>query len=218
METDGHPPIEHQNVPSNHQSLHEFLYSSDDEHAAKPTTPQPVLGNGSEITPLATWLAAADKTKIAGVYAVLDEHQHTQYIHYSRNVPLSLKSHLTANGPQTCAFVRVEPFKYPKRTEMEVLKNNWIAELPKVPPGNAGESSTWASTVQASSASVLSEEEQQVYEDKKLKLRKAMADGTLKQDTKAVSASTKSVQLRTAMEGDDWSALIDGQTQETTSK
>ena len=215
LENTENTPIEHQQVPASHQGLHNFLYNSKDEHAATTIVAEQAPLLEAEITPLKGWLASMQNNKVAGVYAVLDAQQQPQYIHYSRNVPLSLRSHLRDNGPQVCAFVRVQIFKYPKRTDMETLRDTWLAEFEKVPPGNAGESGTWAGTVGAGTAAAMSVAERQAYEDKKLKLRTAMADGTISRNLLDMSAGAKSEHLQQAVTADDWSELIDGQTQET---
>jgi hypothetical protein len=220
METQYNQPIEHQNVPTNHRGLHDFLYSSNDEHAAIEVSITLELPNDSaEIMPLEAWCAAAENAKIAGVYAVLDTERRTQYIGYSRNVSLSLNSHVTQNGQEKCAFVRVQAFKFPKRQEMEDLRDAWIAELESTPPGNASENPMWASTVGEAVKAVMSEVERQAYEEKKLKLRKAMADTTLSKDSETTNASEaeRRRQLEASVKNDDWSVIIDSQTQETKS-
>ncbi|MDZ7952393.1 GIY-YIG nuclease family protein [Nostoc sp. DedQUE09] len=218
METQHNPPIEHQNVPINHRGLHDFLYSSDNEHAAIEVSITPELANnGTEIIEFEGWSVAAQNAKIAGVYAVLNAQRRTQYIGYSRNVLLSLNSHLRQNGRQKCAFVRVQAFKFPKRQEMEDLRDAWIAELESTPPGNATESGMWASTVGEATKAVMSEAQLQAYEEKKLKLRKAMADTTLSKELETMDASEaeRQRQLEAAVKNDDWSVIIDAQTQET---
>ncbi|MBE8988423.1 GIY-YIG nuclease family protein [Nostoc sp. LEGE 12450] len=220
METQDNPPIEHQNVPINHRGLHEFLYSSDDEHTATEVSITPELANnGTEIIDLEAWSASAQNAKIAGVYSVLDAERRVQYIGYSRNVLLSLNGHITQNGKEKCASVRVQAFKFPKRQDMEDLRDAWIAELETTPPGNASESEMWASTVGEAAKAVMSEAERQAYEEKKLKLRKAMADTTLSKESETIDANIaeRQRQLEAAVTNDDWSVIIDAQTQETKS-
>lgn len=221
METQNNLPIEHQGVPVSHQGLHGFLYSSDDEHSATEVSITPELtNNGADIIPLETWRGMVENAKIAGVYAVLDAERRIQYIGYSRNVLLSLNGHITQNGEQKCANVRVQTFKFPKRQEMEDLRDAWIAELESTPPGNAAESGLWASTVGEVAKAVMSVAERQAYEEKKLKLRKAMADSTLTKEVETVDATEveRRLQLETAVKNDDWSVVIDAQTQETKSE
>ncbi len=199
--------IEHQNVPQEHRGLHDFLYSSTDEHGAE-TAPEVATVTADANTPIEDWCNA--NAKVAGVYVVLNISQQTQYIGYSRNVSLSLRSHLTAHGAEVCALVRVQPFKFPKREEMEQLRDQWIAKLPSLPPGNIDGSSDWASTVRDAAAQVMSEADRAIYEEKKLKLRKAMADGSLHKEESAASQD-----LAAKIQDDNWSAVISEQTKET---
>jgi hypothetical protein len=214
VSTENSSPIEHQNVPQAHRGLHDFLYSSADEHSAE-TTAVPALERTVD-TPLAVeaWCDEAQNAKIAGVYAVLNGDRQTQYIGYSRNVALSLRSHLTQMGAEICTWVTVQAFKFPKRDEMEKLRDEWIAALPSPPPGNLDGS--WAETVKDAATQAMSPAEREAYEEKKIKLRRAMADGTLHQEEiKAQSAAAQRQDLADAMQDDNWSAVIREQTQET---
>ncbi len=199
--------IEHQNVPQEHRGLHDFLYSSTDEHGAETASEVATIITDTSIE---DWCKAAQNAKVAGVYAVLNDSQQTQYVGYSRNVTLSLRSHLTAHGSEVCALVRVQPFKFPKREEMEQLRDRWIGELPSHPPGNIAGSTDWASTVRDAAAQVMSEADRVIYEEKKLKLRKAMADGSLHKEESAASQD-----LAAKIQNDNWSAVISEQTRET---
>ncbi len=207
-------PIEHQNVPQAHRGLHDFLYSSADEHSveaiATPTLEQTID------TPVAleAWCDQVQNAKVAGVYAVLNGDRQTQYIGYSRNVALSLRSHLTQMGAEVCAWATVQAFKFPKRDEMEKLRDEWIAALPSPPPGNLD--GAWAGTVKDAATQVMSAAEREAYEEKKLKLRRAMADGTLHQEeVKTQREGEQRQDLAAAMNDDNWSAVIREQTQET---
>ena len=208
--------IEHQNVPTNHQGLHDFLYSAADEHAVATSQPQLNLDSNSVLT-LTDWQSLAENARIAGVYAVLDSANRTQYVGYSRNVLTSLRGHLAEHGGEVCALVRVQPFKFPKREEMENLRDSWIAELNTVPPGNTSTGSVWATTVGEIASSAMSEQEKAVYEEKKLKLRRAMADSDLSRelDAAALSNEQKRDNFTAAMTDDNWSAVIQEQTAET---
>jgi hypothetical protein len=218
METNKDVPIEHQNVPVEHRGLHDFLYSSSDEHdTTDVTTTQELESNSNQVLSLESWCALSQNAKVAGVYAVLNDKQQTQYIGYSRNVLLSLNSHVAQNGTEACAFVRVQTFKFPKRQEMEELREAWLSELDYIPPGNGEESANWASTVGEATKATMSASERNAYEEKKLKLRKAMADTALVKELEAKDRSTNETrrQIEAAVENDDWSTVIDGQTQET---
>ncbi|MBW4671195.1 MAG: GIY-YIG nuclease family protein [Cyanomargarita calcarea GSE-NOS-MK-12-04C] len=211
-------PVEHQNVPVNHRGLHDFLYSSEDEHTATvETVATTLVNNGTDIIPFEAWHTLAENAKIAGVYAVLDAERGTQYIGYSRNVKISLNGHLAENGSQKCAFVRVQTFNFPKRQEMEDLRDAWIQELESIPPGNGAEGKMWAGTVAQAAEKAMSDAERHAYEEKKLKLRKAMADTTMQKESEGMDTSELERQhkLEAAVANDDWSAVINAQTQET---
>ena len=216
MENTPNLPIEHQNVPTEHKGLHEFLYSTADEHEVVKIQ-APLAGDSDRILPLTDWQALAENARVAGVYAVLDTTQQHQYIGYSRNVFTSLKGHLAEHGSDICAYVRVQAVKFPKREEMEQLRDNWIAQLNTIPPGNTGEGGVWATTVGEIAKAAMSPAEQAAYEEKKLKLRRAMADSALSKelDAAAISDEQKRGQFAAAMTDDNWSAVIQGQTAET---
>lgn len=207
--------IEHQNVPEAHRGLHDFLYHSDDEHAANGvTTPAGVEGSDAEALPLEAWRSRVNG-KVAGVYAVLDTAGHTQYVGYSRNILLALNAHLALNGPETCAFVQVQTFKYPQRNAMEELRDAWLSELDSLPPGNGEASEQWAGTLGEAARAAMSIEERNAHEEKKLKLRKAMADTTLSDEPQR---KTKLSGVDdTGVEDGDWTSVIDEQNQGTSS-
>ena len=208
--------IEHQNVPANHQGLHDFLYSAADENAVATSQPQLNLDSNSVLT-LTDWQSLAENARVAGVYAVLNSTNQTQYVGYSRNVLTSLKGHLAEHGGEVCTLVRVQPFKFPKREEMENLRDSWIAELDTIPPGNTGAGGVWATTVGEIASSAMSEQEKAIYEEKKLKLRRAMADSDLSRelDAAALSNEQKRDNFIAAITDDNWSAVIQAQTAET---
>ena len=208
--------IEHQNVPENHQGLHDFLYGAADEHEV--TTAQPQLDlDGDCLLPLVEWQSLTENARVAGVYAVLDTANQTQYVGYSRNVLTSLKGHLVEHGSDVCDRVRVQVFKFPKREEMASLRDTWIAALAAVPHGNTGEGGVWATTVGEIAKAAMSEPERVAYEEKKLKLRRAMADSALSRelDAAAITDEQKREHFAAAMTEDNWSAVIKEQTAET---
>ncbi len=215
MESDQNTPLEHQNVPVAHQGLHSFLYGSDNEHSAD--TPSSVIhSDGTNIVEISTWSQQTENTKIAGVYAVIDCDRIYQYIGYSRDVLRSLKGHIAQNGTAVCTYIRVQTFRFPKRQEMEALKDQWIEALDYTPLGNAEGGNTWARTIGEAAKATMSEAERNAYEEKKLKLRKAMADATLVDELEAqTNQSETEVQrrqkLEAAVKNDDWSSVIQSQ-------
>ncbi|MBE9108913.1 GIY-YIG nuclease family protein [Nodosilinea sp. LEGE 07298] len=208
--------IEHQNVPVEHRSLHDFLYSAADEHAADTTAAPAVDSTSDTPIPIADWCEQTQDVKVTGVYAVLDCNRQTQFIGISRNVSLSLRSHLDQKGDATCAFVTVQPFQFPSREAMAALRDDWIAALPSPPPGNVD--GTWAGTIREAATQTMSAAEREAYEAKKLKLRRAMADGALSKEqdlAQKAQAGDAQADLAAAMTDDNWSALVRDQTQET---
>ena len=204
--------IEHQNVPVAHQGLHNFLYGSDNEHNAETTAE--VTSDGTDIVEVSQWEQQTGN-KVAGVYAVLDSDRVYQYVGYSRDVLRSLKGHIARHGDRVCTYIRVKTFKFPKRQGMETLKDEWIAELDYTPVGNS-EVGTWAGTIGEAAKATMTAEEKNAYEEKKLKLRKAMADATLideltAQDNQSEAEMQRRQKLEAAVKNDDWSSVIESQ-------
>ncbi len=214
-------PIEHQNVPIAHRGLHDFLYSSEDEHSAIPVATPPIdVTTEPSVMALEDWFSVAGEAKVAGVYAVFDRQQHLQYVNISRNVSLSLRGHLTQLGADLCASVRVSPFRSPKRDEMMALQSAWIAENGTIPIGNRDADSLWSQTTGDAAIAAMSPAERAAYEEKKLKLRSAMADSTLSRElsiaeTDAETDADRHQNMKNAVQSDDWSSVIQSQTQDT---
>jgi hypothetical protein len=215
VESNQNTSLEHQNVPVAHQGLHSFLYSSDGEHNADNASRE-INSDGTTMMEISQWSQQAENIKIAGVYAVIDCDRIYQYIGYSRDVLRSVKGHITQNGTDVCTFIRVKTFKFPKRQAMEALRDEWISELNYLPSGNTGEGDTWARTIGEAAKATMSEAERNAYEEKKLKLRKAMADATLVDELQTQNSQTNSEiirrqQLEAAVKNDDWSSVIESQ-------
>lgn len=210
--------IEHQNVPAEHRSLHDFLYSAADEHAADTAAAPPTAFTGNTPIPLTDWCEQTQDAKVTGVYAVLDCDRQTQFIGISRHVSLSLRSHLLQKGEAVCTLVTVQPFKFPSREAMVALRDEWIAALPSPPPGNLD--GTWAGSVGEAATQAMSAAERDAYEEKKQKLRRAMADTSLSKEldlTQPANAADPKADLAAAITDDNWSALIREQTNQTQS-
>lgn len=215
MKSDHKTPLEHQNVPVAHQGLHSFLYSSDDEHNVDNPSIE-INSDGTNIIKIPEWEKQTSNSKVAGVYAVIDCDRTYQYIGYSRDVLRSVKGHVDQKGADVCTYIRVKTFKFPKRQEMEALKNEWIDSLGYIPSGNSEGGSTWASTIGETAKASMTEAEKHAYEEKKLKLRKAMADPSLVDELTATKVQSEAEiqrrqKLEAAVKNDDWSSVIESQ-------
>ena len=213
MESNQNTPLEHQNVPVAHQGLHSFLYSSDSEHSVA-NTPTEINADGTNIIAVLDWSQQVENVKVAGVYAVLDSDRTYQYIGYSRDVLRSLKGHIAQNGTQTCSYIRLQTFKFPKRQAMEAVKEEWLSQLNYTPAGNSGNGNTWARTIGEAAKATMTEAEKNAYEEKKLKLRKAMADATLIDELETAQSDLevqRRQKLEAAVKNDDWSSVVSEQ-------
>ncbi len=211
------PQIEHQNVPTEHRGLHDFLYSSEDEHAAVTPAIAPVAVTAENaVLSFQEWFELIGDAKVAGVYGVFDRQQQLQYVNISRNVSLSLRGHLTQLGTDLCASVRVSQFRSPKRDEMTALQAAWIAQNGSTPLGNLDPESPWTQTTGESAIAAMTPAEREAYEEKKLKLRKAMADSSLSREIPIVQPDVdRNGNTESAVQNDDWSSVIQTQTQST---
>lgn len=211
-------------VPEGHKGLHGFLYGeggSEDEHVADGGYAfRAGEDDGSSLLPVGPYLESRDGEKPVGVYALFDSRRHLQYVGYSRNIVLAVKSHLAAVGEERAAFVRPMVFMNKAMTTREAMAReaaNWIDAEGTIPPGNGVEQHLWEASSAAAKAggSSMSAAETDEYETKKLKLRKAMGEN-LSDDVAGESPDAKQRRLRMikAVEGDDWSAVIDEQTKD----
>jgi Fe-S cluster biogenesis protein NfuA len=239
------PALEDRDVPTAHRGLHDTLYAggAEAEHAAESRG-----GNAAAATAAATtslfvdpvgatawdrerFLRETDGQKVAGVYGVLDARGELVYVGFSRNISLALKGHVGAVGTDAVHSVRVRTFGFPKKAEMEHVRDEWIAQNGTVPPGNrvegvGGVENPWSATatMRQVARSAMSEQERLQFEEKKFKLRKAMADPALAdeldeaereeaaQHDDVSSTAEMRRKLRLAVEGDDWSGEVDAQT------
>jgi hypothetical protein len=131
-------------------------------------------------------------------------------------VIVALRSHLHKLGKEKCSSVRVRVYKDAAmitRSKLEEERGKWLSALDKLPPGNSSEKDLWEGT---GNGVVMSEIEKIEYEEKKLKMRKAMGEN-LYDDVEGEEddSRTRRLKLLQATEGDDWSDVIDGQTKDT---
>lgn len=212
-------------MPEGHQGLHGFLYGEGGAEAHDGGigyTFREGEDDGCSLLATAGYVAAREGEKPVGVYALYDDKRNLQYVGYARNVVLAVKAHLARVGEERCAWVRVMVFAnkaMQSRAALQREADNWLAEAGTLPPGNGAEAELWAQGVGASGASVdvslMSADELAQYEERKLKLRKAMGEN-LHDDVagEAEDSRTRRLKLIAAVEGDDWSEVIQEQSAE----
>eukprot|EP00878_Enallax_costatus_P031191 GHUV01034086.1.p1 GENE.GHUV01034086.1~~GHUV01034086.1.p1 ORF type:complete len:253 (+),score=67.09 GHUV01034086.1:148-906(+) len=176
-------------VPEGHQSLHGLLYGSGDAadaHQAAGYQFREGEDDGTSLLPVSSYLSSRDGEKPLGVYAVYDEKHNVQYVGYSRNIVLAVKGHLSRVGDDRCAFVKPLVFAnkaMATRRHMEALAEDWLEEAGVIPPGNGVEAELWLGSSSSDAAAeptpavditLLSPTERAEYEEKRLKLKKAM--------------------------------------------
>lgn len=95
-----------------------------------------------------------------GVYAIFAQDKSLQYVGYSRDVYISLLSHLVRQ-PQKCYWLKVQTIDRPNRTILENIRDAWINENNSIPDGNATEESKWTQPIDAKIA--MTPDEQKDY-------------------------------------------------------
>lgn len=209
-------------MPEGHQGLHGFLYGeggAEAHDAGSSYTFREGEDDGSALLPVGPWLAAREVERPVGVYALHDSKRNMQYVGYARNMVLAVRGHLARVGEERCAFVRAMVFAnraMQSRAALQREADNWLAEAGTLPPGNGAEAELWDGGKTSSvDASLMSVDELAEYEDKKLKLRKAMGENLHDEITgETESARERRLKLIAAVEGDDWSEVIQQQTAE----
>lgn len=210
-----------ESVPEGHAGLHGFLYGEkgSEVHGSQTQqiTAKPGEDDGSSIIPFQDYVNTRENLKFVGVYAIYNNEDQIQYVGYARNVVMSLKSHMDKVGPSRCCSVRVKIFTDPSllsRGRLEQEKNKWLDQY-GLPPGNSTDQDLW-DCGRVLSIKAMSEEERKDYEEKKLKLRKAMGENLYDEvEGEDEESSIRRLNLLRATEGDDWSGVIDRQTKET---
>jgi len=224
----GTAPQTDDNVPQGHQSLHSALYGqggaeahdADDRPAYTIRKDQ---DDGSVLIPVAQWLAEREGEKPLGVYALYNDRKEMQYVGYARNMVQSVRNHVLRVPSGSATHVRSMLFAnkaMATRDQLEQQAAAWIQEeLGKegaVPPGNGPERDMWEGTGAYSSGRKMTEAEAEEHADKAAKLRRAMGEVLLDDLPATGDEDTKQRRLNTikAMEGGDWSEVIDKQTTE----
>jgi Fe-S cluster biogenesis protein NfuA len=124
-------------------------------------------------------------------------------------------------GGDAAAFVRVMVFANKamcSRANLEAEAASWLrAAGPTLPPGNADAASAWGGALPGGAEAVMTPLERAQFEEKKLKMKKAMGvkDANDAVPGEAPDAAQRRADMIKALERDDWSAVVDGQTRET---
>jgi hypothetical protein len=110
-------PVTDADVPEAHRGLHSFLYGDGDAETAheSATTSQQYSfregeDDGSALIAVEAYLEARDGERPAGVYAIYDNRRNLQYVSYSRNMVLAVRTIRSRVGEERCAFIRAMVF------------------------------------------------------------------------------------------------------------
>lgn len=205
-------------VPEGHRELHNELYdggaSTHDGYQGGYTY---VEGedDGSSLVPIDQFLETRENTSTqppVGVFALYDEDKVLQYVSYSRNITLSVKSVMERVGKESCGFVRNMVFQnaaMQTRQAMEEQQQRWIEENGSVPLGNGSEREKWSVGFDVNA---MSQSEKDEYDGKKSKMVAAMGQ---RMDE---NASLNMPKLRSAVQDGDWSEVIEDQNMQSGSK
>lgn len=202
-------------VPEGHRELHNELYDEGaSTHDGYQGGYEYIQGedDGCSLIPIMEFLEKRENTSMqppVGVFAIYDGLQKLQYVSYSRNIPLSVKSVMERVGKESCGFVRNMVFReagMQNRQAMEDQKRVWIEENGSIPVGNGEEADRWDVGFDVKA---MSQEAKEVYDEKKNKMVAAMGK-RIDED-----ASLNMPKLRSAMEDGDWSEVIEDQSKTT---
>lgn len=97
-----------------------------------------------------------------GVYAIFDRDRVLQFIGYSRDIYLSLKQHLIRQ-PQHCFWIKFQTISRPNRMILETIKEAWISENGRTPPGNDTDETQWTQPIDVKP--LMTDEERTAYDN-----------------------------------------------------
>lgn len=211
------------NVPEGHKGLHGSLYGDDSEaahHAVDVTSRWPGRLDGSELLSVLPWLAAVSAAAkpgeapglAVGLFAVYGSEaaERPFYVGYSRRVPDTLARH---GAPGRVARIRlVGEARMWTRDRLEELKVSWAEMLGGEEPLSVEQLASEAAAIE----DALSPIERQAFEERKWKMQMAMGQSLSSEAVgEEEDAAARRRAFMQAVEGDDWSAVIDGQTMAT---
>ena len=226
-------------VPEGHRGLHSLLYGeggAEEAHGSPSSSSTTTSSSstssgaaytfhdgeddGTAIVPVDAYLDSRDGERPVGVFALFDARRNLQYVGYSRNVVLSVRTIQGRVGEERCAFLRVMVFAnkaMQSRATLQREADNWLSEAGTLPPGNGAEAELWSGTEATFDVASMSEEEAKQYEEKKQKMQRAMGEikGADVGEDENITNEQRSANTRAAMEQGDWSAVVNAQTDET---
>mmetsp|Transcript_1726 Transcript_1726/g.3189 ORF Transcript_1726/g.3189 Transcript_1726/m.3189 type:complete len:472 (-) Transcript_1726:30-1445(-) len=247
--------LEDRNVPTEHKGLPDALGDGKAHGAAGamsptevtdafkaqsalPPPPPPTLTE-DRVLPYQVLLRGLEggASKVAAVYAVYSSPSGSAstccHVGVTRNLAVTLRSHVNSDKAPKCKSVRAASFTYPQRTAMEEMKAKWIKDFEW---DGASLEDGWVETPAAAAEAGMTEEERNEFESKKNKTRRAMADSTLVDEAEEMDEAKRRLEMMKASgfldsdddedddddddefgENDDWPALIQEQTSENES-
>jgi Fe-S cluster biogenesis protein NfuA len=209
-----------ENVPEGHAGLHGELYG--DETAHKEDRETRLLegeAEGSFLFPLQEWLSKREGTKPCGLYAIYDTERKLQFVGYSRNMVLAVRGYAEAIDDSSCAFCRIKVVtgnRMKSRANLKRERDLWLEDLTSSKDGSLGPDNKLFESLANKAKVARTEAEEAAFQEQKFKMKKAMGN-SLDQAEENEDESQEQRRLNTikAIEGDDWSEVIDRQTKET---
>lgn len=225
--------VSDENVPEGHAGLHDELYGKKamaGEGAEGGGVGRPheaVVVNdlrdldpgeldGTAVFNTEEWLARREGTKPCGLYAIYDAGDRLRFVGYSRNIVLAIRGYAeVTSGADSCEKCRIRLIsgkRLTSRSYMEAQRDAWVEEL----AGAEGLKGDEGVKVGSVGSVRRTEAEEAAHEEQKLKMRKAMGDSLHEGDANE-DETKRQRRLNTikAVEGDDWSEVIDRQTRST---
>lgn len=117
---------------------------------------------------IAGYCVSAADDRVAAVYAVFDEEGQAQYVGMARDIRSALARHAASQPSQLCHSAQLVQFPKPSRDAMRVVVDEWTSSLS---PALDGGEECWERPALSPAEA-----------DRKLKLRQAVADATLRDE------------------------------------
>ena len=189
---------------------------NDGEHRSDGYHVEVGVDDGSETVLVDEWIEERESETPVGVFAVYDRDRKPQFVSYSTNVVVSVRKLREHVGDEKCTYMRVAAFENETMAtgrNMERELENWLNELGGVPPGNGEERDLW--NVHDEGMKILSKEEVQAYQDRKLEMREAVGEKSQESGKgEAMDAKEGRPPLVNVVDGEGHSEVTEGQAEE----